>query len=361
MKAIKTSVRMLLAAMVMVAGCSRPEQDDPRTQPPLVRVTTVSDRFAGEQSFTGVVTARVQSDLGFRVPGKVIGRFVDVGQTVRARQPLMRIDNTDYVHEIAAQTENVRAAKARAEQAAADEARYRGLVGTGAVSASAYDQVKATADSAQAQFAAAQAQEQIARDRGDYSLLLADSDGTVVQTLAEPGQVVAAGQTVVKLAHAGPREAAVYLPETLRPAGREVARATLYAAVDSVPARLRQLSNSADPNTRTFEARYVLQGAGEHAPLGATVTLRIPLPGAVNSVAVPNAAITDRGNGPGVWIVNSATSTVSFRPVTIVRLGEEETSIKADIGPEELIVALGAHLLTAEQRVRIAGKETASR
>src|SRR5229473_2497533 len=322
MKAIKTSVGMLLAAMVMVAGCSRPEREDPRTQPPLVRVTTVSDRSAGEQSFTGVVTARVQSDLGFRVPGKVIGRFVDVGQTVRARQPLMRIDNTDYVHEIAAQTESALAAKARAEQAAADEARYRGLVGTGAVSASAYDQVKATADSAQAQLAAAQAEEQIARDRGDYSLLLADSDGTVVQTLAEPGQVVAAGQTVVKLAHAGPREAAVYLPETLRPASSEVARATLYAAVDSVPARLRQLSNSADPNTRTFEARYVLQGAGEHAPLGATV---------------------------------------SFRPVTIVRLGEEETSIKADIGPEELIVALGAHLLTAEQRVRIAGKETASR
>jgi RND family efflux transporter MFP subunit len=361
MKAIKTSVGMLLAAMVMVAGCSRPKQDDPRTQPPLVRVTTLSDRSAREQSFTGVVTARVQSDLGFRVPGKVIARFVDVGQTVRARQPLMRIDNTDYVHEIAAQTENVRAAKARAEQAAADEARYRGLVGTGAVSASAYDQVKATADSSQAQLAAAQAQEQIARDRGGYSLLLADSDGTVVQTMAEPGQVVAAGQTVVKLAHAGPREAAVYLPETLRPDSREVVRATLYAAADSVPARLRQLSNSADPNTRTFEARYVLQRAGEHAPLGATVTLRIPLPGAVNSVAVPNAAITDRGDGPGVWTVNSGTSTVSFRPVTIVRLGEEETSIKSNIGPEELVVALGAHLLRAEQRVRIAGKETTSR
>ncbi len=340
MNTIKTSVGMLLGAMVMVAGCSRPEHDDPRTQPPLVRVTTVSNRSAGEQSFTGVVTARVQSDLGFRVPGKVIARFVDVGQTVRARQPLMRIDNTDYLHEIAAQTENVRAAKARAEQAAADEARYRGLVDTGAVSASAYDQIKATADSAQAQLAAAQAQEQIARDRGDYSLLLA---------------------AVVKLAHAGPREAAVYLPETLRPASSEVARATLYAAIDSVPARLRQLSNSADPNTRTFEARYVLQGAGEHAPLGATVTLRIPLPGAVSAVAVPNAAITDRGDGPGVWIVNSGTSTVAFRPVTIVRLGQEETSIKANIGPEELIVALGAHLLTAEQRVRIAGKDTASR
>src|SRR5260370_34475328 len=182
MKTIKTSVGMMIAALVMVAGCSRPEQGDPRTQPALVRVTTVSDRSAGEQSFTGVVTARVQSDLGFRVPGKVIWRFVDVGQTVRARQPLMRIDNTDYVHEIAAQTENVRAAKARAEQAAADEARYRGLVGTGAVSASAYDQVNATAGSAQAPLAAAQAEVQIGRVRGDYSLLRADIVGTVDHT-----------------------------------------------------------------------------------------------------------------------------------------------------------------------------------
>ena len=81
---------------------------------------------------------------------------------------------------------------------------YRGLVSTGAIAASTYDQVKATADAAQAQLASAEAQEKVARDQGDYSLLLADSDGTVVQTLAEPGQVVAAGQTVVKLAHAGP-------------------------------------------------------------------------------------------------------------------------------------------------------------
>ena len=71
--------------------------------------------------------------------------------------------------------------------------------------------------------------------------------GTVVQTLAEPGQVVAAGQTVVKLAHAGPREAAVYLPETLRPALGSEAYAVLYGETASVPVRLRQLSDSADP------------------------------------------------------------------------------------------------------------------
>ncbi len=172
-----------------------PQANDPRTQPQLVRITAVAASSESTRSFTGVVTARVQSDLGFRVPGKVTKRLVDVGQVVRTGQPLMRIDITDYAHAITTQAENVAAVKARAEQAAADEARYRGLVSTGAVSASTYDLIKATADSAQAQLAAAKAQEKIARDQGDYSVLLADSDGTVVETLAEPGQVVSAGQS----------------------------------------------------------------------------------------------------------------------------------------------------------------------
>ena len=349
-----TVAAALITLALALAGCKTSAQDDPRTQPELVRVTTVATPAGGSGSFTGAVTARVQSDLGFRVSGKVIGRMVDVGQTVASGQPLMQIDITDYVHAITTQSENVAAARARSDQAAADELRYRGLVRTGAVSASTYDQIKAAADSAQAQLAAAVAQEKIARDQGDYSILYADSDGTVVQTLAEPGQVVAAGQTVVKLAHAGPREAAVYLPETVRPVLGSVAQATLYGAVKSAPARLRQLSDSADPATRTFEARYVLEGKNADAPLGATVTIRLPVPSSAGSLVVPSAAITDRGNGPGVWIVDNATSTVTFRPVTILRLGEEETYVRGGgLRSGEHIIALGAHLLTEGQHIRV--------
>jgi RND family efflux transporter MFP subunit len=349
-----TMAAALMTLALALAGCKTSAQDDPRTQPELVRVITVTTPAGGSDSFTGAVTARVQSDLGFRVSGKVIRRMVDVGQTVVSGQPLMQIDITDYMHAITTQSENVAAARARADQAAADELRYRGLVRTGAVSASLYDQIKAAADSAQAQLAAAAAQEKIARDQGDYSILYADSDGTVVQTLAEPGQVVAAGQTVVKLAHAGPREAAVYLPETVRPVLGSVAQATLYGAVKSAPARLRQLSDSADPATRTFEARYVLEGKNADAPLGATVTIRLPVPSTAGSLVVPNAAITDRGNGPGVWIVDEASRAVTFRPVTILRLGEEETYVGGGLRSGEHIIALGAHLLTEGQHIRVA-------
>src|SRR5437764_4113950 len=222
MKAINFSYSALMLVItglaISLTGCGQNRELDPRTQPELVRIVELGSSSGADPAFTGVVSARIESNLGFRVPGKITKRLVDTGQFVRARQPLMTIDRTDYVHAITARAETVSAAKAKAVQAAADEARYRGLVKTGAVSASTYDQIKAASDASQAELAAASPQEQVARDEGGYSQLVADADGIVIETLAEPGQVVMAGQTVVKLAHSGPREAAVNLPETLRPA-----------------------------------------------------------------------------------------------------------------------------------------------
>src|SRR5437667_300359 len=233
-------VLVVTGLAVSLIGCSQKRELDPRTQPELVRIVEIGSSSGADPAFTGVVSARVQSNLGFRVPGKITSRLVDTGQFVRAGQPLMTIDRTDYVHAITARAETVAAAKAKAAQAAADEARYRGLVKTGAVSASTYDQIKAASDAAQAELAAAKAQEQVARDEDGYSQLLADADGVVIETLAEPGQVVSAGQTVVKLARSGPREAAVSLPETLRPALGSTASATLYGSTTKVPVRLRE-------------------------------------------------------------------------------------------------------------------------
>ena len=264
----------------------------------------------------------------------------------------MTIDRTDYVHAITARAETVAAAKAKAMQASADEARYRGLVKSGAVSASVYDQIKAASDAAQAELAAAKAQEQVARDEDAYSQLVADADGIVIETLAEPGQVVAAGQTVVKLAHSGPREAAVNLPETLRPALGSTAFATLYGSTTSVPVRLRQLSNAADAQTRTFEARYVLEGAAANAPLGATVTVHLSGPVGTDSLQVPVSSILDQGKGPGIWLLNPATSTVTFQPVQVRQLGEELATISGNVHRGQQIVALGVHLLHDGDHVR---------
>jgi len=350
-------VLVVTAFAVSLTGCGQKRELDPRTQPELVRIVEIGSSSGADPAFTGVVSARVQSNLGFRVPGKITSRLVDTGQYVHAGQPLMTIDRTDYVHAITARAETVTAAKAKAIQAAADEARYRGLVKSGAVSASIYDQIKAASDAAQAELAAATAQEQVARDEGGYSQLVADADGVVVETLAEPGQVVMAGQTVVKLAHSGPREAAVNLPETLRPAIGSKAYATLYGSTTRVPVRLRQLSGAADPQTRTFEARYVLEGAAANAPLGATVTVHLSGDGETDTLQVPVASVIDRGKGPGIWVLNPSTSTVSFQPIQVRQVGEELATISGDLRPGQQVVALGVHLLRDGERVRVETKE----
>ncbi|RXH57166.1 efflux RND transporter periplasmic adaptor subunit [Granulicella sibirica] len=340
------------AAALGLAGCHRKVEADPRTEPQLVRAAEVGLSSDAARVFTGVVTARVESNLGFRVPGKITKRLVDTGQVVHAGQLLMTIDPTDYAHAVTARMETVEAAKARAVQAIADEARYRGLVKTGAISASTYDQIKAAADAAEAELRAAEAQQKVAMDEGDYSKLIADSDGVVVETTAEPGQVVSAGQTVVKLAHAGPREAAVNLPETIRPKLGSTAFAAVYGQTDRVPARLRQLSDAADPLTRTYEARYVLGGKDANAPIGATVTIHLESESQALST-IPVASIIDLGKGTGVWVVNSSTNTVSFHPVQIRSMTEEEAIVSQGLRPEDKIVALGAHLLHEGDKVRV--------
>src|SRR4030095_3389625 len=163
-----------------------------------------------------------------------------------------------------------------ARQTAADETRYRGLVSEGAVSRSEYDRIKAAADSARAELNAAKAHADVARNDTSYAVLLADADGVVVETVAEPGKVVSAGQVVVRIAHAGQREAVIDLPETVRPAIGSMGRATLYGSELAGSAQLRPLSDPANVKTRTFEARYVLGASLAEAPLGSTVSIQIP-------------------------------------------------------------------------------------
>ncbi|WP_084183127.1 efflux RND transporter periplasmic adaptor subunit [Nevskia soli] len=351
----------ILFSSLVVIGCSHKEPDA-RLKTPLVRVAMVGETTQPERAFTGVVSARVQSDLGFRIPGKIVERLVDTGDSVKLGQPLMRIDRTDLSLATAARAAAVAAAQARALQTAADELRYRGLVDQGAVSASAYDLTKAAALSAKAELDAARAQNDVSKNEASYSVLCADSDGVVVETLAEPGQVVAAGQTVIKLAHAGPREATISLPETLRPAIGSVARASLYNGSGAMgTAKLRQLSSSADVRTRTFDARYVLEGAAANSPLGSTVTILLADAREGSSTIVPLSAIYDVGRGPGVWIVGGDASRVSWRPVTLAAVGTETATLSSGLGRGDRFVTLGAHLLHEGDSVRIAGSDGAAK
>lgn len=352
------------AAFLLVFETPKREAEaaDPRTAPPLVRVAETMRTETAERSFTGTVASRVQSNLGFRVPGKIVERLVDEGQQVRKGQPLMRIDETDLQLALTAKRNAVTAARAVLIQAQADEKRYAALVKNGlAATPQRYEQAKAALDTAAAQLAAAEADAKVAENAAAYTVLLADSDGTVVDTLADPGQVVAAGQTVIQLAQAGPREAVVWLTEALRPDIGSEAQASVYGGDGlSGKARLRQISDSADSQTRTYEARYVLDGAAASAPLGSTVTIKISDANRQSEVVVPVGAIVDDGSRTGVWTINGATSTVKFTPVGVKRISEE-TAFITGIGIGEKIVALGAHLLENGAAVRIASQQEVTR
>ncbi|TPK06364.1 efflux RND transporter periplasmic adaptor subunit [Mesorhizobium sp. B2-5-7] len=330
---------------------------DPRQEAPIVRLVTAVAVTGSERGFTGTIAARVQSNLGFRVPGKIIERLVNVGEQVKAGQPLLRIDDTDLALALTAKRNAVAAARAVLVQTSADEKRYAVLVKKElAATPQRYEQAKAALDTATAQLAATEAEAKVAENEAAYSVLDANADGTVVETLGEPGQVVAAGQTVVRIANAGPREAVVTLPETIRPAIGSVAEAGLYGGDGRhFTAHLRQLSDAADPQTRTYEARYVLDGEAAAAPLGATVTIRLASQASQTEVQVPLGAVLDDGQKTGVWSLDGATSTVHFRPVKLVRV-TSETAVISGLSSGDSIVSLGAHLLQEGARVRTASE-----
>lgn len=321
-----------------------------------MRVVEARGSTASGRSFSGTVTARVQSDLGFRIAGKVQERLVDAGEPVRKGQVLMRLDPDDAQLADRSQQAAVLAASAQAEQAIADEVRYRGLRDAGFVSASSYDQAKAAADVARAQLGAQRAQASLSGNAATYTRLLADADGVVVETLAEPGQVVSSGQVVVRIARAGPREARIDLPETMRLEIGRAGVATLFGAESTTaPTTLRQLSDAADPVTRTFDARFTLGEALADAPLGATVTVEIANAAAATerTIEVPLTAVLDTGAGPGVWVVHDTPAKVTWRRVRILQVGDDVANVTGDLRAGDSVVALGAHLLDEGQAVRV--------
>lgn len=317
---------------------------------PLVRTVVVGQADAAPLRYTGVVRARIESDLGFRVGGKIVERLVDPGQRVRRGQALMRLDVTDLGLAASAAADRLRAAQAEATRAAAEEARLRRLVEAGAVSRSAYEAALAAAQSARANLSAASAGADEAANQRGYATLLADADGVVTDVLAQPGQVVSAGAPIVRLARAGAREAAVAVPEPQVATLPRVGHAILYGSNRPLAARLREVAGAADPQTRTYDARFTLADAD--LPLGATVTVELPRMGA-SRLSVPLSALHDAGGGPGVWVVRSGR--VTLRRVQLAALGEETASIAPGaLSPGERIVALGAHLLREGQPVRVA-------
>ncbi|SJZ40403.1 RND family efflux transporter, MFP subunit [Trichlorobacter thiogenes] len=323
----------------------------------LVRSYTVLSAQGSAAEYTGTIHARTESNLGFRVPGKIIERIVKAGDHVKRGQVLMRLDPTDLRLAATAAQAAVEAARAQNKRALADELRQRDLVAKKAVSVQEYEQAKSLADATTAQLNSAVAYSRQVENQEGYAVLKADADGVIMEIPAEVGQVVAAGSVVIRLAHNGAREAVVNLPEGYVKSANSTATGCLYAEPGRrFPAKLRELSAMADPLTRTYQARYSLGDVGAHAPLGATVTIHLDgerTQSAVQQYEIPVGALYDGGTGTSVWVVNPATSSVSRRMVVVAKLGSETALISKGLKAGEQILALGAHLVKEGEKVKI--------
>lgn len=355
---------LLLPLLILpVAGCSGGAQaPDPA---PLVRVVDVGDSapaISGD-TLTGTVAARVETVLAFREGGRILARAVDNGESVMAGAVLARIDPADLGEALSAARmqavaarRTIDAARASARRADADEQRLRGLAESGAISRRDYDAALEAAQATRARLGAAEADAGVANanarlqgNRRGYAELRAPSAGVITAVLAEPGQVVAPGTPVLRLAGAGPREVVVDIPEQMQGTVPRTATGTLYGGGE-FSLTLRELAASADPITRTYRARYRI--AGSSPPLGATVTLRFARQGQEGATQIPIGAVTERGGRPGVWTVG-ADGKVAWRIVTLVMMDGERASVRG-LRRGDRIVALGAHLLQPGQAVRIA-------
>lgn len=343
-----------LAAVSWNANASRAVASEP-----VVKTAKVQEIAYRQRSqplvLAGTVVPRIESTLGFRVAGKVVSRHVDVGSTVQPGDLIARLDPADYRLAV----DNARAALASAEadhaRARADHERYLNLRGTAVFTVQTLEQRQSLAATAQARVEQARSQFASAENNLAYTDLRADTAGGITTVQAEVGQVLAQGQGVVRLARTDELEIAVGVPEHRLKAVRAAEAATYELWSDQgrrFAARLRELSPSADPATRTYPARFTVLEKPDFIGLGMTATLAFERPDGQAVAEVPMSAIFQQGTQPAVWLVDRQSGIVSLRPVTIARWRNDTAAISGGVRDGDLVATAGVHKLEEGQQVK---------
>lgn len=346
------SAAALLPALL--AGCG--DQATSATGKPDRPVLVSTVEFVsedGSRDFVGVVRARHETDLGFRVAGKIVARMVNAGDRVHDGDVVAKLDPQDLRLQAESAEAELAAATSNLAQAAAELDRYTRLKTSGSASYSDFDRKKAANDEAQGRLNRARHALELARNQLGYADLKADADGTITATLAEPGQVVAIGQPVARLARRGEVEAVVALPETWLGEAR-TSRATVRLWVNpkhSFPAKLRELSPQADPATRTYAARFTIENPDESVALGMTATVTLSHVVNTSFAKLPLSAILNRGSGPSVYVVGQSDE-LELRPVEVASFTEDSALVTSGVSDGDRVVSLGVQKLAAGQRVR---------
>ncbi len=356
---MKTIPWVVLATGLMLnAGCSRAPAPVNGPHPVVVEAPKPLSGAAGVELYPGSVHARVEADLSFRVAGKISERRVDMGARVERGSVLAVLDPEDAKLSL----DNARAAVAAAEAdlwlAQEEEKRYRELLVRGHVGQSMVDQRANATKLAQARLGQAQAQLSLAQNQSRYTQLTADSAGVVTQVMAEAGNVLAAGQPVLRFAADGEREVHINVPEgrveALRAAPLQI---EIFSQPDKRYAgKLRDISPQADPTTRMHAARVTLVDAEASVPLGVTATVAAVAIGDAKTFRLPPTALgAVKADQPVVWIVQTTaegTSTVKPVPVQVLQYLNDAVLVSGTLSGNDRLVTAGVHRLVEGMAVR---------
>ncbi|MDK9697845.1 MAG: efflux RND transporter periplasmic adaptor subunit [Siculibacillus sp.] len=359
----RTAVFAALLLATALGGC---REEEVAAAPDHVRpVKTLTIAAADETRtirFSGSVRARVETALGFRVPGKIAERRVDIGGRVEPGQVLARLDPTDLELALKAAEANVLAARSREKVAEDGLVRARSLNAKGFVADANLDRARLDADQASAALEAAISQRDQAANQMGYADLRADAAGIVTDVRADVGQVVAAGTPIAVLARDGEKEVAIAVPEqdVVRFAKDQAVDVRFWADTDlRLAGRVREIAGAADPASRTYAIRITLP-AEPAVRLGMTVTVEARVPVAAGSVVVPLSALAGGEGRPRVWVVDIATATVMPREVTLGRVAPDGVRILDGLRPGERIVVAGVQFLTPGKKVALPAENAAA-
>ncbi|MES2483221.1 MAG: efflux RND transporter periplasmic adaptor subunit [Pseudomonadota bacterium] len=346
---------LMLASLLALAACGKPA---PTPEPVrAVKLMTVAPSGYGTTlEYAAEVRPRVESRVGFRVGGKIIERGAEAGRRVKAGDLLARIDPQDFQLAADAARAQVSAATTQRDLAAADLRRYVQLREQNFISGAEIERRETTLKAAEAQLEQAKAQLSAQGNQAGYARLVAPVSGVVTAVEAEVGQVVAAGTPVVRIAQDGPRDAIFSVPEdkvaAIRAGGEVSVR--LWSDNRMLAGRVREVSASADPVTRTFQVKVALPA--ERAPaLGSTVYVTPKGTGIAGMpvLKLPTSALRQEGAGSAVWVLDPATMTVKSQPVRIATADGNDVVVSEGLQPGMQVVTAGVHVLSPGQKVTV--------
>jgi RND family efflux transporter MFP subunit len=343
----------LALVAIALAGCNDTVAQKAAPSRPVLVASVHYEAESPERSFVGTIKPRIETDMGFRVPGKVAKRLVEVGQTVDIGQPLATLDEVDLKLQAEQAEAELRASTGVLAQAAAAEARAKELRAKGWATDAQMDQARAAADEARARLNRAQRSVELTNNSLSYATLVADTRGVVTATLIDAGQVVSAGQTAIRVARFAEKEAVVSIPETLLGRAKDgVASVSLWSEPNrKYAAKLREIAPNADPSTRTYQAKFSLPDAGEDVALGMTATLTLADPATTRVARLPLSALFSEGGDPSLYTVD-ASGDVALKAVTVKSYETNNVVISRGVDEGAKVVVLGVQKLDPAQKVR---------